>query len=351
MRTFVVDYLKDPQGDRTAKLLHKALKIYDTPRLILLCRLFGHKPVVDGTPPTRPGALGWRWVCCDRCGVRPEPQGSLDPEHWDIGDVYSGDWAAPLPDGEPDRRRTLRALKGQQHPPGPWPKHPAGALRAEIVLGRTFGGAGVELQIGCAGEEDTVSAHLLLHRLGALYLSAQSHGTWLQRRLNRRGYHNRVIEFGFAHNGFLWKLWTKSGEWSSDTPRWRDGSICLNPLEWCWGPVRHKYEDIGEPECITVRMPHGDDHEVTAVLQRVHSGRARSRRQRHWWSVQWESDEGIPVRDDDGWKGGSIYSAGVDISDEAVRNGHWPEAAAAAIAASMTYTRGRENYQPVEALS
>lgn len=342
MRALTANYLDDEP--RPGTLVNRGFWIHDTPRLIPVCRLLGHKPVVDGTAPTRPGNLGSRWVCCDRCGVRPTPQGALDPERWNLGDPYTGPWGPALPETGPARREALQALKGENHPPGPWPTKPTGDLGGQLVLGRTFGGVGVELAIGCAGDEHTLSASLRLHHLGALYLHTQSHGAWLQRRLNSRGYDTRVIEFAFAHNGFRWRLWAKQGEWSARTPRWRDGSICLDPRELIWGVTRNKFDHMGEPEPAVVRMPHGDDYQVSLLLQRCSTGRPRSKRQKQSWFVDWDCQDGIPYREEDGWKGGSIYGSGVEVSDRSVEDGTWIHEATAAIAAQVTRHRTRYSY-------
>jgi len=85
---FTVDYRKR-DGERPGTLLNRGYFLTGLPRLILLCRLLGHRPVVDGTTGYR-DRPGHRWVCCDRCGVRPDPQGQLDPDRWNIGDRYTG---------------------------------------------------------------------------------------------------------------------------------------------------------------------------------------------------------------------------------------------------------------------
>jgi hypothetical protein len=349
MRWFTTNYLEDQRG-KTGKLVDRGFHLHDVPRFMPLCRLFGHKPVVDGTKSTRPENPGNRWVCCDRCGVRPEPQGALDPERWDVGDSYPGPWSAPLPSDRQQRWDTLKSLKGSHYPPGPWPAHPTGDLGGQLVIGRSFGGVGVELEVGGPGDDHTPSANIRLHHLGALYLHTGLHGRWLQRRFNNTDYDSRVIEFAFAHNGFRWRLWVKGDEWSRETPRWRDGSICLDPRELLWGPVKFYYDHIGEPEQAVVRMPHGDDHEVTLLLQRQYVGRPRGKRREQGWVVEWDCPTGIPYRTDDDWKGGSAYGSGVEVSHRSAEDGTWVMEATAAIAVAMTRTRTRYNYSSERAV-
>lgn len=343
MYVTTVDYLADRATGNPRTLLHRGIKIHEIPRLIPLCRLRGHRSIVDGNPGYHPGDLGSRWVCCDRCGVRPEPQGRLDPAMYSIGDAYTGPFADALPAGR-EGRETLKSLKASFHPPGPWPASPHGEIGTELVLGPSFGGASIGIEIGCAGSTTTVSWHLTLHHLGSLHLYTERHGQWLQRRLNRTGYDNRVIEIGVADGRLRWSLWTKAGEWSSDTPRWRDGFLVVSAADRLLGPVTHRYTDIGAPVTATVRMPEGDDHNVTLQLQRQTTGRKRGR-QTEQWSVDWDSDKGIPFRRDS-WKGDCIHSSHVPVSEASVQLGTWPLAATAAIAAQMTRHRIDNDYSP-----
>jgi hypothetical protein len=346
MRWFTTNYLEDRRENYSGKILDRGFYLHDVPRLIPLCRLLGHKPVVCGTAPTRPEAPGYRWVCCDRCGVRPEPQGSLDPAKFNIGARYAGPWGDPLPAKPTKRRDVVKSLKGRYFPPGPWPTRATGELGGQLVLGRSFGGVGIELEIGAAGDDHTVSANVRLDRLGALYLHASRHGQWLQRRLNNRDHDSRVIEFAFEHNGFRWRIWAKSGEWSRDRPWWQDGSICLDPRELLWGATQNWFVDVGSPEATVVRMPDGDDHEVILQLLRHYVGRPRGKRREKGWVVNWDCPSGIPYRINDGWKGGCAYGSGVEVSSKSVEDRTWSREASVAIAAAMTRQRTRYDYSP-----
>jgi hypothetical protein len=347
MRTYSVDYLDDRDAPPSpGTLVNRGFWVYRVPRLVLWCRLFGHKPVVDGTEGGGPDG-GYRWVCCDRCGIRPDPQGRPDPQQYRIGQPYDGPYQDAPPAKPRDRSAALRKLKNTHYPPGPWPQKPVADVGGQVVIGRTFGGAGVELKLGNCGSEQVLAFSVRLHHLGALYLHTERHGQWLQRRLNPTGYNSRVFELAVGDRRLRWKIWAKRDEWSRDTPRWQDGSIRIDPREILLGPVRNTYTDVGEPVDVVVRMPHGDDHTVTVQLQQVHTGRERGRKQLTW-TADWRCATGIPTKPGDR---GHILASGVDISHTAALSGAWPAEAAAAIAAQMTEDRVRYDYQPASPVS
>lgn len=347
MRWFSTDYLRDRHESRPGTLLNRGFWLHDIPRLIPWCRMAGHRPVVDGNEDIGTVKPATRWVCCDRCGVRPEPQGRLDPAEHRIGDPYTGPWAPALPAGGPERREAVLALKHADHyAPGPWPDKPTGEFGGQVILGRTFGGVGAGVTVGHAGGERTVAAHIRLHHLGALYVHLQHHGTWLRRRLNPTGSEPRVTEFCVGDNGLRWKIWAKSNEWTKDTPRWQDGSVCLDPREWLWGPQRTRFEHVGDPEHAVVRMPHGDDHEVVLQLQRCVTERPLGGPRSRSWVVDWDCADGIPCRHDQPWKGNAVHGSNVEVSDFSVEEGTWPLEATTAIAAQMTRDRSRYGYRP-----
>lgn len=311
MRLHTINYKKQDGHEKTGVLVDRGFWVR-VPRVIVRCRLFGHKPVVDG-------AGRYRWVACDRCGIRTDPQGPID-EDLVVGQPYTGML------------------------PGLWPVKPSGKIGGQFVVGRSFGGGSVQVSLGCAGDEHVVAASVRLSPLGALYLHAEQHGTWLQRRLNNVGYNSREIGVSVDDGHLNWKLWAKENEWSSDDPKWQQGSIRIDPRDILFGDKRYSYKNVGEKVTATIRMPHGDDHEVTLQLQRQFLGRKRGRRTASW-IVAWESENGIPVRFDDGWKGPSFYSSAVDVSETAVENGGWPHAASAAIADSLMRDRVRYNWK------
>ncbi|GIH26055.1 hypothetical protein Aph01nite_43650 [Acrocarpospora phusangensis] len=330
-------------GGAAKAWMHRSFYLHGLPRSVLWCRIFGHRPVVDGYGPVRPGLHAARWVCCDRCGVRPDPQGNLDESVWSLGQRYDGPFVEPS--GQLDRatvERVAELICTGERKPGPWPKKPTGDVSAELVVGRTFRAFSVELKIGNAGSENKVAAHLQIWPFGALYLSFGSFGTWLQRRLNPVGYDSRGIELSAGEWRISWKLWAKRNEWSRDDPKWMQGSISLDLIEHIYGPKRYNYENVGEPQQITVRMPHGDDHEATVQLQRQTLGRRRGRK-RYAWVVDWTAEGGIPTRP--GEDRGGVWSSAVEVPDAAVEDGGWPMVAAACIASALTADRVRRGYR------
>ncbi len=59
-----------------------------------------------------------------------------------------------------------------------------------------------------------------------------------------------------AHDGSVWwKVWADPTSWSSQTPRWRDGSWSV--VDFLLGPETHRSETVGEPEEIVVHLPEG----------------------------------------------------------------------------------------------
>jgi len=327
MRFHSVDYRKD-RGESPRALVHRGFWWNDLPRLILGCRLLGHAPVVDGydPPPSFTTGRPSRWVTCDRCGVRPEPQGSLDPERWSVGDTYDG----PCRSNEHDRSL-----------PGSWPAHPVGVLGGELVIGRSFGGVSVQAKVGNAGSDHTLAAHVRVGMLGALYLHTESFGTWLQRRLNPVGYHSRVIGMSVEDGRFRWELWAKRDESSSDDQGWMRGSVRVDPRDIVLGEARYSYTDVGDRVPAVVRMPHGDDHVVTLQLQRQTFGRARGPK-RETWAVDWECKGGIPAKP--GGRG-RVSGSGVKVFDPGEAD-MWVEEATAAIAHALAGDRARYGHRP-----
>lgn len=342
MHGFSTDYLAQrPREQRAGTLVDRGFWLDDIPRLIPRCRLLGHRPVVDGTPETRPGQPGCRWVCCDRCGTRPDPQGNLNPAEWSIGDRYTGPWRPALPHQQPYRRDELASLKGRTYPPGPWPSNPKGEIGGQLILGRTFGGAGIEFKIGSAGSTHTLAGSVRLHHLGALHLHTQRFGQWLQRRLIPSGYNSRSIEINVSNASLQWRLWVNRDEWNTDTPRWRHGWVSLDVRDWLWGSSTLETENIGEPCTTTVRLPDGDDHEVTLQLKRWTTRRPRLRRRvTQTWLVNWRCPTGIACSNKDSEGNDSVlHGAQEFVSEEAAEAGSWPSEAVAAIITRITSQR------------
>lgn len=339
MYAWVTNHGKSGGADRA--LMHRSFNVHGLPRLIVLCRIFGHKPVVNGYGPTPPGTHAARWVSCNRCGVRPDPQGSLDHNVWNVGQRYDGPFVEPSE--KLDRatlERAVELIKAGERAPGPWPKKPTGDVSAELVVGQTIGVFAIGLKVGNGGSDNKVAAHLQVWPFGALYLSFGEFGAWWQRRLNPTGYESREIELSVGDRAIRWELWAQRNAWSRTDPWWMHGRISLDLVQLALGPKRYSYEDVDEPRETTVRMPHGDDHLVTLQLQRQTFGRPRGRKKRTW-IVAWGTDRGIPTRGADH----GVFGSSVEVPDQAADEGNWGEVAAARIALRLTEERRRYGWK------
>lgn len=293
------------------------------PRLVIACRLAGHKPVVDGTPGFN-GRPGSRWVCCDRCGIRPEPQGNLDPAVWNIGDLIDLD--SPVKD----------APGG----PGTWPTSPEGTIGGQLIIGGRVT-AGVSVKVGNCGSEHVLAAHACAPFLGGLYLHTERFGTWLQRRLNPVGYESRVISLGVHDGRVRWQLWApRDGD--RDGPRWRDSSVRIDPRDIVLGERRYSYTDVSGKEPVTLLMPDGTEHAVTMKLQQQAHGRSKGRK-RESWLVDCDCRDGIPDRHP---SRGGLCGWSVAVSDKAVEAGAWQQEAIAASIVKVTEIRIRYGFKP-----
>lgn len=339
-RTWVhtVNYRKERGGE--GGIVNRGFWVQAIPRPLILCRLFGHRPVVDGTGPDAGTAdayrgPGHRWVTCDRCGVRPEPQGVLDPDLV-IGQPYTGGYSGRfvLPDG-PGKAQTV----GTE--PGPWPKSPTWVFGGQLVVGAGCS-PGVEVKVGNAGSEHTLAANVTLGRVGALYVHTEQLGTWLQRRLNPTGYDSRVVGLSVMDGRLHWDVWARRDHHSSTDPKWMSGSVVVDPRDRIAGPKRYSYTDWGAPVGAVLRLPHGDDHPVTMQLRREHFGRERGKK-RLSWSVGIDSPDGIPTETGNH---GRIMGFSVAVPHRSVNDGTWPVEASAAAATRITADRGRGGWKP-----
>lgn len=325
MRWHTADY-KAQGRDVPRALVNRGFWLH-LPRLTLTCRLAGHKPVVDGTSGFN-GRPGWRWVCCDRCGIRPEPQGALDPANWDIG----------------MRAPATPAAFGVQVQPGTWPASPEGVIGGQLIIGGRVT-AGVSVKVGNAGSEHVLAAHACVPWLGALYLHSDGFGQWVQRRLNPVGYESRVIEASVHDRHLSWRLWVlrDSGLRQGWRAGWRAGYVKIGPRDILLGEKRYSYVGEAAPVTVAVTMPDGDSYDITMQLQRQSFGRP-GRRQKLSWTVKCSHQEGIPHRDHD-WKDG-LCGWSVPVSGEAAQRGTWPREAAAASAAKVAAMRIRYDWKP-----
>lgn len=318
-----VDYKAQRGGVRGA-LADRGFWVH-LPRLIPVCRIAGHKPVVDGTAGFN-GRPGSRWVCCDRCGVRPEPQGTLDSGTWNIGDPIDLD--SPIKD----------APGG----PGLWPASPEGEIGGQLTIGGHVT-AGVAVKVGNCGSEHVLAAHACVPFLGGLYLHTERFGTWVQRRLNPVGYESRVISLDVHDGHAYWRLWSGRDGRRKEEPWWRNSSVRVDPRDILLGERRYSYTDVSSEEPVTLLLPDGTEHAMTMKLQRQSHGRNRGRK-RESWTVDCGCRDGIPTRSD-GHRGG-MNGWAVAVGDKAVEAGAWQQEAIAATIVKVTEIRVRYGFKP-----
>lgn len=349
MHRFTVDYSKDRPDPRV--LMNRGFFLHGLPRLIAACRIFGHKPVVDGYdskygPEERRRS---RWVICDRCGIRPDPQGNLDPDQWQLGQPYTG----PLTGRHfPEQAAHQLAKRGIVHrtptTPGPWPTRPESAVGAQVIIGRS-NIIGAHIKVGSSSSEQCLAANLSLGPLGAIYVHTEDHGRFLQRRLNgNQDLSTESRESGISiHGGRLsWTLWSNRDTWSKTDPAWMRGSFHIDPRHHLLGPLKnHKVSETDRVPAV-VRMPEGDTHEVTVHLEQWERRRTRGRAQTYWMA-QWDCKAGIPVRNHD-WKGDETFSCSWPIRGVTPDNPRWPYVIAAAAAEDCSRERARYNYRAPE---
>lgn len=298
MHRFTVDYSKDRPDPRT--LLNRGYFCHGLPRLILWCRLFGHQPVVDGynSQYGREEHRRARWLHCGRCGIRPEPQGVLDPDDWDLGQRYTGPFTQARPlSPTVSKQLAARGLAPATQPlPGPWPAKPTSAVGAQVIIGRALT-ISAEVKVGSGSSEQCLAAHISLGPLGAIYVHTEDHGQFIQRLLNGGellSTPSRVTGIGFYRGRLDWKLWAPRDTSSVDDPWWMRGSIPIDPRHYFFGKVTNRrIADTGKVAA-TVTMPDGDAYEVLVRLECWSIGRQRGRRSEHW-IVDWDSKQGIPT--------------------------------------------------------
>ena len=346
MRWFTVNYRERGSSDRAGNLVNVGFWLKYIPRPLILCRVFGHRPVVDGYGPRNndAGLHAARWVVCDRCAVRPDPQGSLDHTVWNVGDRYTGSWADGQPEGHRQRYMVGVDQGSPMSLPGRWPSDSTGTVGGQLVVGRSRS-VGVEVKVGNTGSEHHLAFSLRLGPLGALYLHTERFGSGLVRRLNGSGQQSKVTGLAI-HDGWLWwSIWRdRNGGWCSRAPwraRLRNGSVRINPLDLLLGPSRYSYMSASQRVAARVWMPHGDSHEVVLQLEQRTLGRKRWPFKRRGWSVDWTCDAGIPTKPGDR---GRARGSAVDVSASAVEGGTWRSEAAALIAVQMTRDRSRYDW-------
>lgn len=346
MHFFTVDRAKDRPARRV--LVHRSYHLHGLPRLMAACRVLGHKPVIDGYDSKygREEERRQRWVCCDRCGVRPNPQGHLNPDQWSLGQRYPGPFnGRHLPEQAARQLAKRGIIPRPPAAPGPWPARPEGALSAELVIGRSHS-IGAQIKVGNPGSENVLAGHVTLGPVGALYVTSERFGQWVQRRLNPEGHQSRVTGFSIHDGRLWWQAWAKRDEWSAKDPKWMQGSVAVDPRHLLLGLVKNRKVWQTDDVPATVRMPEGDTHDVTVRLEKWESRRKRGRA-RTYWLAQWDCKKGIPVRNHD-WKGDETFSCSWGIDDVTPDNPRWPLILAAKAAEQCSRDRARYGYRAPE---
>lgn len=330
--------------DRQPSLLvSRTFWISDVPRLIPVCRVLGHKPVVDGTDTP------CRWVVCDRCGIRANPQGNLDPAQWDIGQPYPGPFSTAEPLSPMVRKQLARkgVIPARAAEPGPIPANPVSTIGGEIHVGKSkWRTVGVDFKVGNPGSEQVLAASLRLGPLGSLYLHTEDHGRWLQRRLNPTGYQSRETGLSYYRGRLSWQVWARRDEHRASDPKWMSGSVPIDPRHYLYGPRKNRMLFETEKVPVVVRMPEGDTYDVLVHLEKWETRRTRGRA-RTYWMAQWDCKEGIPVRNDN-WKGDDTYSCSWGIEGVTPEMPRWPLLLAAKAAEQCSRDRARYGYRAPE---
>jgi hypothetical protein len=342
MRRQTVDYSKDRPDART--LLNRGYFLSGLPRLILGCRLLGHRPVVDGYNSEYGGKEQVRWVICDRCGIRPEPQGHLDPDQWNLGQCYTGPFNPSQPMSPAVRKQLIsRGLDDGIRLPGAWPAKPTGDIGAQLVIGRTFG-TSIDFKVGNPGSEQCLAAHISIKPIGALYVHTEDHGQWIQRRLNATKYESRETGLRLGNGCIEWRIWASRNHSKRSDPWWMRGSLHIDPRHYLFGPYTCEYTKVGDKVTAAVSLDDGTEHVVTLRLERYVRGRKRQKKTTKWLANWATVGDGIPISFDR-----HVSDCDVSVDPAAATDGRWAQEAPAQIAAWVTARRAACGYQPTEA--
>lgn len=346
MHRFTVDYSKDRPDPHV--LMNRGFFLHGLPRLILLCRLFGHRSVVDGYDSQygRDEERRARWVNCGRCGIRPEPQGVLDPDEWQLGQRYTGPFNPGQPMSPTVRKQLIRrGLDAGIRLPGAWPENPTSAVGAQVIIGRSdFVSA--KVKVGSSSSEQCLAANLSLGPIGAIYVHTEDHGRFIQRRLNggqRLDTQSRVTGIDFHRGRLTWKLWAPRDTYFNDTPWWMGRSIPVDPRHYLFGKVTNRKVATTDKTAATLTMLEGDTYDIVVRLEQWSVGRQRGRRREHW-TADWECKQSIHVGAGREYSGGSL-----PVQHVTTNTPDWPGHVAAAVAGELARDRARYNYRPAAA--
>jgi hypothetical protein len=274
MRVTTFNYRRD--GSREYRI-HRAWTVRDIPRwALLLCRLFGHRPVTAGfdskhIPPSR-------WVECRRCGSRPQWQGRLSAlAHPHIGKRYRGQWA---PDDTADL--ILRAgelthprykIKDDELPSlpcKPWSASPRRAtFRTELSMRRRWLRDGL-LDLTFRFTTDAYDGGMgIWLTIGPLFISADLEHAF--ERFHRWLKHGSLDEREFEVGIRGWTLhltpWGVAHSWTRADPWWKRG-VSIDLKDRILGRPIYTTVTVEEPTSVIVPMPEGP-YAATITLERA----------------------------------------------------------------------------------
>jgi hypothetical protein len=140
-----------------------------------------------------------------------------------------------------------------------------------------------------------------------------------------------------------WNIWAPRDEHKASDPAWMRGSVHIDPRHYFLGPIKAHKEDVTGKIPAVVCMPDGTRYDVTVQLEKWTRGRTRGRKS-HSWTVSWDCQQGIPVRNDS-WKGDETLGGSFPLPAAAADASQWAEIACAMIATSCVEDRARYNYR------
>lgn len=324
MRVQVVNLRRlDPDDPPPRGQLVNAEVVVTVRRRLVRCRMFGHRAVVDGDPDRR-------WVVCARCGVRPFPQGVLDPARHPVGARYRGPFTGPL-------------MTGTGMLPGVWQPHQRGAVGVQVVAGGGVPGLSVGVTVGAATSLHPLAWHLRFGWFGGLFGYTLKIGAGWARRVNPSAGSKRVCSVTLTGGVLSWRWWMPQLD-PAGTRWWRAGHLTVSPVTWVWGPHTQDREPVDHPQVVrTVRMPERD-YPTRLQLVRVTTGRPRGRRRVVSWVVRWDTlGPGVPTV---GPLRGRVRTGVVTVSEASVVAGTWAASAAALAAAELTERRTGAGWEP-----
>jgi hypothetical protein len=184
--------------------------------------------------------------------------------------------------------------------------------RGQIAVEWCIPSRSCHLYLVIGGCENQVCLGVALY-LFALYLSVDGWNL-LNRWQPAHSYQGRTLRIAIHDWALWWNFWTDEHEWSSKTPKWRDGSFQV--LDVLLGKMHHK-RFKGEPVPITLTFPEGSYPARITFIE--HSW---WRERLPWWvrhRREAEIDAGpsgvpIPGKGENSWdlEDGSLMIAGSD---------------------------------------